>query len=154
MKRSLTTRFLMSAMFIAIGTLAANAQQCDPDAENDLYSKFMTEYQNTPERQRSAAVTAREYLSKFGECTTDAEKKITAYIKNWLAGYEIAVVERPCTDAVDKTPAQAFEQCRPYVARDPESLRAYLLLSLAGMKQSSAADKKLKDETAKAARKA
>ena len=145
-------RILTFALFLTLSTIAANAQ-CDTDAVAATYSKFLENHKGTPEQKKIAHETAKEYLAKFGECPTDAEKKVAAYIKNWQAKYEAWQIESACTNAVDKTPARAFELCRPYVAKDPENLRAYLLLSLAGFKTAKTTDKTIRDQAVQAMRK-
>ncbi|MBA3353965.1 MAG: hypothetical protein H0U23_16355 [Blastocatellia bacterium] len=133
--------------------MTANAQ-CDTEAVTALYNKFLTDHKGTPEQRKAASETAKEYLSKFGECPTDAEKKIAAFVKGWQSRFEAELIESSCTNAVDKTPAQAFQLCQPYLAKDRENLRAYLLLSHAGFKSARGADQSAKAETVKAARKA
>jgi hypothetical protein len=117
-----------------------------------LYTKFLVEANVPLERQALASVTAKEYLTKFGECTAEPEKKITEYLRTWLDTYEGSIANFKCTTAVDKHPARAFEICKPYVARDPENLRASLLLSNAGIKTRS--DKSLRSVAVKSFRKA
>src|SRR5688572_9750833 len=146
-------KFVAIVFLLAGSAFAVNAQVCDADALAVVYDKFLSQYKGTPEQQKTASETGKEYLSKFGTCSTEAEKKITDFITKWLAKYEAATTEFNCTNAVNKTPAQAFELCRPYLARDPESLRAHLLLSAAGVKSLTTGDRKLKEETVKAARK-
>jgi hypothetical protein len=161
MKSPFTTkpflRFMAIAMFLTLSTLAGQAQanaQCGTEDQIALYNKYVAERTGTTEQQKTAIATGKEYLSKFGECTTEEDKKINKYIKNWQAKYEAAVDEFSCTNAVDNTPAKASQLCGPYLARDPENLRAYLLLSLAGIKNTKTADKNLNAETVRTARKA
>ncbi len=144
MKKFLTITFLLAGF-----ALTANAQ-CDTDEQRALYAKFVADHKGTPEQRKAASLAAKDYLSKYAECSTEAEKKITIFVKDWLVKYEVAIDESKGTTAVQKTPAQAFELCRPYLARDPESLRAHLLLSAAGL---SSRDKNLKGETVRVARK-
>ena len=156
MKRSLTTkhfpRFLSIAIVLILSTLAAQAQ-CDTDAEAALYTKFLADYKGAAEQQKTASESGKAFIAKFGECPTDAEKEVTKYIRNWLAKYEGVQIELTCTNAIDKTPADAFERCRPYLAKDPENLRAHLLLSLAGIKNAGTTDKTIRDQAVLAMRK-
>lgn len=145
-------RFLIVALFLTLSAIAANAQ-CGTDAVNAAYDKFLENHKGTPEQKKIAHQTAKEYLAKYGECPTDAEKKVAAYIKDWQATYEAWLIESACTNAVDKTPARAFELCRPYVAKDPENLRTNLLLSLAGFKTASTMNAATKSEAVRAMRK-
>lgn len=130
--------FLAIAIFFTLSAVAANAQQqCDTAALTDLYNSFLRDHKGKPEQQKSADKTGKEYVAKYGACESEAEKRITKYVMNWLDKYEAVMVESACVTAVEKTPAQAFDLCKPYLARDPENLRAHLLLSLAGIKQTS-----------------
>ncbi|HKX82629.1 MAG TPA: hypothetical protein VJL58_00285 [Pyrinomonadaceae bacterium] len=151
-------RFLGLAIFLTFSTLAAHAQAdpkpaaaCDTEALTALYNKFLFENRGALAERKAASATAKQYLSKYGECTAEHEKKITVFLKDWQVKHETAIDESKCIDAVDNTPAKASQLCAPYLARDPENLRAYLLLSLAGIKDTRAADK---TATVKAARKA
>lgn len=144
--------FLAIAIFVTLSAFTANAQQeCDTAALTDLYNKFLKDHKGTPEQKKIADQTGKNYVSKYGACESEAERKITKYVSDWLADYEAEMVESACVTAVEKAPAQAFELCKPYVARDPENLRAHLLLSAAGVKQVS--DKRTHEQTLKAARK-
>jgi hypothetical protein len=140
-------RFLTIALFLTLSAIGANAQ-CDTDAIAVVYKKFVDNHKERRNRHASRTRAAKEYLSKFGECPGDAEKAVTDFIKKWQVKYDAAVIDWNCTNAVDKTPAKAFELCQPLLAKDPESLRTNLLLSLAGIK--TASDLKVKDQTVKA----
>jgi hypothetical protein len=145
--------FLVAVGFLTLFTLSASAQ-CDPEAVGALYTKFLDNYKGTAQQLQVASVTAKEYLSRFGECPTEPEKKVTAYIKEWQTKYEATLIESKCTNAVDKSPVQAFQECQPYLAKDPENLRAHLLLSLAGIKIASKAENDVKAKAVVAMRKA
>ena len=145
-------RFLSIALFLTLSVIAANAQ-CDTDALTAAYNKYVENHKGTPAQQRVANDLAKDYLSHFADCPGEYEKKITAYIKDWQTKYEARLIESVCVNAVGNTPAQAFERCRPYVAKNPENLRAYLLLSLAGIKTAKTADKTIKSEAVRAMRK-
>ena len=148
--RFLTKVFAVAA-FVLFSVMAANAQ-CDTDAETVLYNKFLENFKGTPDQQKAASQTGKEYLAKFGTCSSDNEKKITDYIQKWLAKYEAAVIDYDCANAADKTPTQAFDLCQPFIAKDPDNLRPWLLMTLAGAKNGAAADAKLKDNALKAAK--
>jgi hypothetical protein len=145
--------FLSIVVLITLTAISANAQ-CDPEAEGVLYQKFLAAYKGSPEQKKIANETGKEYLKKFGECPSEEEKKIASYIKNWSETYEALQIELACSTAVEKTPARAFELCGPYLARDKENLRPYLLMSLAGIKTASSAGQTAKGETVRVARKA
>ncbi|HKP67964.1 MAG TPA: hypothetical protein VJV05_01695 [Pyrinomonadaceae bacterium] len=137
---------------VALSAIATNAQ-CDPDAIATVYQKFVDNHKGPAEQKQKANEYGKEYLAKFGDCTGEDEVKVTKFIKEWQAKYQAWLNESTCITAVDRTPAKAFELCRPYVARDPENLRAHLLLSLAGFKIAKTADKATKEEAVKAMRK-
>ena len=124
-------RILVVVGFLTLCTLSASAQ-CDPEAVGSLYTKFVDNHKGTAQQLQVASLAAKEYLSKFGECPTEAEKKITAFIKGWLMRYEGALIESKCTTAVDSSPAQAFQACQPYLAKDPENLRRHDCFRLPG----------------------
>lgn len=144
--------FLVAAFLLTLSAIATNAQTpCDTDAQTVIYNRFLEQAKAPLLQRATASLTAKEYLTKFAECTTEPEKKINEFLKDWLDRYEAAVTDFNCSTAVNRQPARAFELCKPYLARDPENLRAYLLLSHAGIKSG---DKKLRPETVRAARKA
>jgi hypothetical protein len=145
------TKVLAVAVFALFSVMAANAQ-CDTDAETALYNKFLENFKGSADRQKAASQTGKEYLAKFGTCPSENEKKITEYIQKWIAKYEAAVADYDCGNAVDKTPTQAFDLCQPFVAKDPENLRPWLLMTLAGAKNGAAADRKLKESALNAAK--
>ena len=150
-----SVRFLAKAIAVAAFALftvsAANAQ-CDTDAETVLYNKFLENFKGSPDQQNAANQIGKDYLAKFGACPSDNEKKIVDYIQKWLAKYEAALVDYNCANAADKMPTQAFDLCQPFVAKDPENLRPWLLMTLAGAKNGRTADAKLKENALKAAK--
>lgn len=141
------TRLLSIAIFLTVSTLTANAQ-CDTEAYASLYDRFLKDYQGKAEQRKVAAEAGKEFLKKFGHCEGDYEKRITSYVRDWIARHEAAVIRQACTDAVDSNPSRAFDLCKPYVALNPENLRAHLLISLAGIRKTS--DKSLNEQTLKA----
>ena len=155
MKKFLSVPFILKAFAISTFALflvvAANAQ-CDTDAETVLYNKFLENFKGTPDQQKAATQIGKDYLAKFGACPSDNEKKIVDYIQKWLAKYEAALVDYNCANAADKMPTQAFDLCQPFVAKDPENLRPWLLMTFAGAKNGRAADAKLKENALKAAK--
>jgi len=155
MKVLFSVRFLIKALAVAafafFSVMTANAQ-CNTDAETAIYNKFLENFKGSADQQKAASQTGKEYLAKFGTCPSDNEKKITDYIQKWLVKYEVAVVDYDCGNAVDKTPTQAFDLCQPFVAKDPENLRPWLLMTLAGAKNGAAADPKLREKALTAAK--
>lgn len=149
-------RFFLQAFVIATLSLifaAAADAQCETDAETALYNSFLANYKGTPQEQKAAYVAAKDYVAKYGTCPSDAEKKVTDFVQKWMAKYELAVAEYDCTTAVSATPDKAFDLCQPYVAKDAENLKAYLLLTFAGAKTGKTTDSKIRDNTLQAARK-
>src|ERR1700749_1041874 len=83
-------------------TPAAQAGPCttEADAKAALYQKdFLGNYKGTPDQQKVAYETGKQYLSKYGNCPDEADKKIASFIQGWVAKYEAAVEEFACTDA-------------------------------------------------------
>ena len=150
-----TVRFLAKAIAVAVFaffTVSAANAQCDTDAETVLYNKFLEKFKGSADEQKAASQIGKDYVAKFGTCPSDNEKKITDYIQKWLAKYEAALIDYNCANAADKTPAQAFDLCQPLVAKDPENLRPWLLMTLAGAKNGRTADPKLNENALKAAK--
>jgi len=139
--------------FLLFAVIAGSAQ-CNIDAETSLYNKFLENFKGSAEQQKIAVQVGKEYIAKYEKCSTEGEGKVIVYIQNWLTKYEIAALESNCTAAVSNTPEQAFDLCQPYLAKDPENLRAYLLITLAGAKTRKSTDTKLRENTVRAARRA
>jgi hypothetical protein len=153
-------RFIVILLVAGFSVAIVSAQQCDNAAETALYQKFLDNYKGTPEQQKMANDLGKDYLAKFGECPSEAEKKITAFVQKWLekykdavAKYQDALIENNCRNAVNNTPAKAFELCQPLLAKDPESLKTHLLLTVAAMKNSSSKDEKSSAQAVQEARK-
>jgi len=144
-------RTLTVVAFALISAFAAQAQ-CGTEEAGAVYKKFLDNYKGAAEQQKAAAEVGREYLAKYGSCPEEADKKIAAFVGKWLEKYAAAVIEFECVSAVERAPAQAFRACGPYLAKDSENLKAWLLLSLAGIR--SASDPKMQPEMLKATRKA
>jgi hypothetical protein len=139
-------RFLIVAAFVTTFATAALAQdaaaggaavQAGPcgevDAKAALYGKFRETFKGTPDQQKVAYESGKEYLSKYGACTGESDKPIIAYVQNWVTKYEIAVRNFNCTDAFNKKDyARTFEACRLVVNAEPENLDAVLLMARAG----------------------
>jgi len=131
---------------------AASGPCTEAEAKAALYGKFRENFNKTPELQKVAYESGKEYLSKYGACTDPADKQITAYIQNWVGKYEKAVVEFNCTKAVNETPAQAFQACRDLIAANPDNLKYRLALVHAGIKNNLAGNKSLNAQAAAEAR--
>lgn len=138
----------------ATQTPAAGPCTTEAEAKGALYQKFLTNYKGTPDQQKLAYETGKEYLTKYGACPDDADKKVTTFVQNWVTKYEAAMREFACTKAVNDTPEQAFAICKPYVDANPDNLKPYLLLVAAGVKNVQANNKTTNAEAANAARRA
>jgi hypothetical protein len=152
--------FAALATAFALPAFAQDAQptaaQCtaDADAKAALYQKFLASYKGTPDQQKAAYDTGKGYLSKYGNCPDEGDKKIAQFIQNWVTKYEAVVVEFNCTDAVNKRPAEAFQACQPLISKDPNNLKPYLMEVTAGVKNLTAGNKSFNADTVRAAQKA
>lgn len=137
-------RLLILAAAVASFTLPAFAQDTpsgsaasvcttEADAKAALYKKFLDNYKGTPEQQKTANETGKEYMGKYGTCPDESDKKIATFIQNWNTKYEKAVRDFACTDSFDKKDfAKAFEACRVILAAEPDNISTVLLLAQAG----------------------
>jgi hypothetical protein len=133
-------------------TPAANPCTAEAEAKGALYKKFLELYRGTPDQQKTAAETGKEYLSKYGTCPDEADKKVTSFIQNWVSKYEVATIKFNCTKAVNENPTQAFTLCEPYRAANPDALEPYLMLVAAGLKNAAAKNFSTNAQAANAAR--
>ncbi|HKG12688.1 MAG TPA: hypothetical protein VKB12_05095 [Pyrinomonadaceae bacterium] len=140
-------------------TPAAQAGPCttEVDAKAATYQKFLANYKGTPDAQKIAAETGKEYLSKYGACPDESDKKITAFIQNWVTKYDAAVEEFACTDAFNKKDySKAFQACQVILAKQPDNVEKVLLLARAGYANVTSAtpNKALNADAARMARRA
>ena len=162
-------RFLIVAAFVTAFAGAAFAQDAaatpaqagpcttEADAKAALYKKFLDNYKGTPDQQKVAADTGKEYLSKYGACTDEGDKKIAAFIQGWVGKYEVAVRNFNCTDAFNKKDyTRTFEACRVVLNAEPDNIDTVLLLARAGYANTSSAtaNKGLNPEALRMARRA
>jgi hypothetical protein len=160
-------RLLVFAALVTVFALPSYAQDaaaaqtptpgpCTTEAEAKaaLYKKFLDAYRGTPEQQKAASETGKEYLSKYGTCPDEADKKVTTFVQNWVGKYDKAAADFAFTKAVNENPAQAFQLARELTAANPDNLKVYLQLVAAGVKSAQSGNKSLNAETANAARKA
>ncbi|HEX8149628.1 MAG TPA: hypothetical protein VF591_20790 [Pyrinomonadaceae bacterium] len=138
----------------AAQTPAAGPCTTEAEAKGALYQKFLASYKGTPEQQKAAAETGREYLGKYGTCPDEADKKVAAFIQNWVNKYDAAAADFIWKKAVNENPAEAFRLGRERTAKNPDDLTTYLQLVVAGLKSAQGGNKSLYAETANAARKA
>ena len=136
----------------ATATPAAGPCTTEAEAKAALYKKFLDNYKGTPEQQKTASETGKEYITKYGTCPDDADKKVATFVQNWVNKYEEAALVFNCQKAANETPAQAFELCRPWIAAKPDDLRPHLALVGAGIKAYTNKDNSLNARAAAEAR--
>jgi hypothetical protein len=135
----------------AAGTASASAQ--DDEAKAALYGEFVKLIGVTDaESQRRAHEKGKEYLSRFGNPTTDADKQVVNYIRNWVTKYEAAVLEYEFGQAVLNNPARAFELGRQILASNPDRVDVRLWLAHAGVVNNQKGNKSLNGEALSHAR--
>jgi hypothetical protein len=145
---------------IAQDTTGGAASPCTAEAEAKaaLYQKFLAEYKGSPEQQKSAADTGKEYLSKYGTCPDPGDQKIAAFIQNWVNKYEKATLYYNFTQSFDnKDYAKTFELGRTILNAEPENLEAILLMARAGFANAAPGgpnNKSLNPEAVRMARRA
>ncbi|HEY0169951.1 MAG TPA: hypothetical protein VGB98_02790 [Pyrinomonadaceae bacterium] len=134
---------------------AAPAGPCtEADAKAAQYKKFTDNFKGTPEQQKAAYEAGKEYLSKYGSCPEAGDVQIAKYIQNWTTKYEGATVEFNFTKAVNENPTQAFQLSRDLLAKNPDNLKIYLQLVVAGLKNAQAKNNSTNAQAADAARRA
>jgi len=161
-------RLIVMAALTAAFALTAFAQTATPaqtptpaaggpcttevEAKAALYKKFLDTYKGSPEQQKAAYDTAKEYMTKYGDCPDDSDKQIAAFIQKWVGKYEAATVEFNCTKAVNENPAQAFQACQDLMRKNPDNPKYPLMLVAAGIKNAAKGDKSLNAQTIAQAR--
>jgi len=136
-------RLLVMAALAALFALPAFAQdttggaaaQCtaDADAKAALYQSFLSNYKGNPEQQKTASQTGKDYITKYGNCPDESDKKIASFIQNWVSKYDKAVRDFACTDSFNKKDyTGTFQACRAILDADPENVDTLLLLARAG----------------------
>lgn len=141
---------------------ATPAEQAGPcttevDAKAAMYQKFLANYKGTPDQQKVASETGKEYLSKYGSCPDEGDKKIATFIQNWVTKYDAAVEEFACTDAFNKKDySKAFQACQVIITKQPDNVEKVLLLARAGYANITSAtpNKALNADAARMARRA
>lgn len=63
----------------------------DPEAKAKLYQSWLDNFKGNPEQQKAAYEAGKEYVSRYGSCPDEDDKKVVVYIGHWLAKYEEAV---------------------------------------------------------------
>src|ERR1044071_1572360 len=135
-------------------TPAAGPCTTEAEAKGALYKKFLELYKGTPDQQKTAAETGKEYLGKYGNCPDDADKKVATFIQNWVGKYDKAADEFAFTKAENENPSEAFRLGRERMGKNPDDLKTYLLLVAAGLKNVQAKNTSTNPEAANAARRA
>ena len=103
------------------------------DAKAAIYKKFLADYKGTPDQQKVAAETGKEYLSKYGSCPDPGDKQIADFIQKWVTKYDVAVRDFACTDAFNKKDyARAFQACQVILNEKPDNIDIVLLLARGG----------------------
>ncbi|HWS89385.1 MAG TPA: hypothetical protein VN282_20595 [Pyrinomonadaceae bacterium] len=77
----------------ARGNAVAPSSCDDKQAKAKLYQRFLDNFKGNVEQQKVAYETGKEYIAKYGDCPDEADKKVAAYVRKWLAAYEAAVRE-------------------------------------------------------------
>ena len=152
---ALATAFALPA-FAQDTQAAGAAAQCtaDADAKAALYQKFLAGYKGKPDQQKVAYDTGKEYLGKYGNCPDEGDKKIAQFIQNWVGKYEAAKSDFDFTNAVNNDPARAFQMGRDMLNKNPDNLKVYLQLVLAGINSAQKGNKSLNADALNAARRA
>lgn len=114
----------------ATGTATPTGQDT-AQAKIDLYGKFTKNYKQNPALAYEAA---KEYLQKFeAAATTDEDKKIVAYLKNWVASYDkLAHKAQLLQQLKENKVNEAFAASKAVLAEFPDDLGLYFELAKAG----------------------
>jgi hypothetical protein len=148
------TAFAQTATPAQTPAPAASGPCTEADAQAAVYKKFLDNYKGTPEQQKVANEAGNEYLTKYGSCTEDSVKQVTAFIQKWVGKYEAATVEFNCTKAVNENPAQALQACQDLMRKNPDNPKYPLMLVAAGIKSAQSGNKSLNAQTVQQARRA
>lgn len=65
----------------------------DNEAKAQLYKKFLDNFKGNPEQQKVAYETGRTFIARYSNCPDEDDKKVSAYIRKWVAAYEKALKE-------------------------------------------------------------
>lgn len=152
---ALLTTFSLPAVAqdAAAGTTAAATSAQDEEAKAALYAEFVQKIKATDaESQRRANEIGRDYLTKYGTSTAEADKPVIDYIRNWVGKYEKAVREYEFNKAVAENPARAYEVGRQWLADNPDRIETRLGLVQAGFLANDKKDKSLNAEMVAQAR--
>lgn len=136
---------------------AASGPCTEVDAKAALYGKFRENFNGTPDQQKLAYESGKDYLSKYGTCAEPGDTQIIAYVQKWVSKYEKAVVDFACTDAFNKKDyAKAFQACNVILQQRPDDIETTLLLARAGYANvtSTTPNKALNADAARMARRA
>jgi hypothetical protein len=135
---------------------AVSAQ--DAEAKAKLYEQFLAKIKGGAAEQKEASAIGKDYLSKYGTPTDDADKQIIDYIRNWVEKYDKAVRDFELSQSLQsKNYAKTFEIGRAILREQPENLNVLLLLSRAAVSNVSTGgpnDKSLNPEGIRVTRQA
>ncbi|HEX8282183.1 MAG TPA: hypothetical protein VF588_02465 [Pyrinomonadaceae bacterium] len=126
----------------------------EADTKAAAYKLFTDNFKGTPEQQKTAYESGKAYLEKYGTCPAAPDQQIAKYIQNWVTKYEGATVEFNFTKAVNENPTEAFRLSRDMLAKNPDNLKLYLQLVVAGLKNAQAKNNSTNAQAADAARRA
>jgi hypothetical protein len=136
----------------AAQTPAAGPCTTESEAKAALYQKFLASYKGTPEQQKAASDTGKEYLTRFGNCPDEGDKKIATFIQNWNNRYAKATDDFNCTKAANDNTAEAFNVCGRLASANPDNLTYRLAMVGAGIKSSANKNNSLNAKAAAEAR--
>src|SRR5215212_975244 len=124
-------RLLVFAALVTVFALPSYAQDATPaqtpaagpctteaEAKGALYQKFLASYKGTPDQQKAASETGKEYLSKYGTCPDDADKKVATFIQNWVGKYDAAAADFIWKKALNENPTEAFRLGRERTSKN------------------------------------
>lgn len=151
---ALAAAFALPALAQGTQTAQASGPCGETDAQAALYQKFRDNFKGTPDKQKIAYEAGKEYLSKYGGCADEGIKQIVAYIQNWVTKYDAALEDFNCTNAVNKTPTQAYQACQSLINKNPDNLKVYIMLVAAGVNNATKGDKSMNAQTIQTARRA
>src|SRR5262245_40458005 len=105
-------------------------EPCSSDAKIALYTEVTGNLQSD---QAKAYEAAKKYVACPSEGADDAESKRVAYLKNFIAKYEKAHRKDEMTNQLGKKDyTGAFATAKQVFADDPNYLKGYIDLALAG----------------------
>jgi hypothetical protein len=65
----------------------------DIEAKAALYQKFLDDNKGSPEQQKVAYETGKNFISRYGDCPGARARGVSDYVRKWVGKYEAAVRE-------------------------------------------------------------